>query len=138
MLRELKARGIDPLDSNANHNLRLAYISYEFEAGQGKNLNSNQEDISKALEKLNTGLAETALSSHVKVRTPRPGARVWYTLVGSGGKHPFNQLTNNSEDDLPIGIYFIWSEREGKVTSSKQIPFRIIQAAISVDLEETR
>lgn len=136
MLKELRKRGIDPLSSDAPHNLRVAYISYEFQAGQGKNLNSNQEEISKALQQLNEGLSGTSLFSQVRVRTKAPGARVWYALVGSGSAHPFSQLTNDSDDKLPIGIYFVWSERAGKVTSSKLIPFRIIEAQTSVDIEE--
>jgi hypothetical protein len=131
---ELKKRGIDPLSVAT---LRDAFIVYDFHAGSGDNLNSNAEEILKALKDLNTGLGQTSLQSHLSVRTKKPGARVWYRLIGGDDSHQINQLTNRAEDDIPVGFYFVWAERSGRLTSSKTGVFRIIRAKATVDLEET-
>jgi len=131
---ELKERGIDPL---AAPTLRDAFVVYDFQAGPGNNLNSNAEDILKALKDLNAGLGQTSLQSHLFVQTKNAGARVWYRLIGGDDSHQINQLTNHAEDDIPVGFYFVWAERSGRPTSSKTSVFRIIKSKATVELEET-
>ena len=133
---ELKVRGVDLSAASTPRALRDASVEYDFVAGKGQNLNSDHEQVLKAIKDLNMGFKQTSLQSHVAVHTKKPGARVMYRLIGGGDSLQFNQLTNNTEDDVPIGLYFVWAERNGHPTSPKTSPFKLIKARISIDLEE--
>jgi hypothetical protein len=134
---ELTARGLNLSKPSTPTALRDALVVYDYQAGNGVNLNSNTDEVLKAIKGLNEELGQTSLQSHVTVRTKNSGARVWYRLIGREDSHPFNQLTNHSEDDISIGLYFVWAERNGNPTSPKTLPFRIIKAREAVELEES-
>jgi hypothetical protein len=123
---DLKARGVNLSAGPTAEGLRNAFTEYDFQS-RGSGLNSNKKELWEAAKSLSTALTETSLQSRLIVRTQKPGARVWYRLVGRDAATPFNQLTNNSEEDVSIGLYYIWAERGGKATSSKNIVSRIIQ-----------
>jgi hypothetical protein len=135
--RELQERGLDLSLKSGSQSLNDALVQYDFQAG-GANLNSNSEEILKAIKELNSNLGKTALLSHVTVQTTRPGARIYYQLIGREDAHAIGQLTNHADDDLPIGLYFIWAERDGSATSSKVIPFRVIKEVEPIDIEEKK
>ena len=133
---ELKARGFDPSSASTPSALRDDFTEYDFQA-RGSGLNPNKKAFLEAAKNLSISLSETSLQSHVTVRTQRSGARVWYRLIGRDISLPFNQITNNTEgEDLSIGLYYVWAERDGKATSSKEIIFRIIQTKVPIDLVE--
>src|SRR5262249_15978898 len=132
---ELNARGLNLSEATTPEGLREAFTEYDFQA-RGSGLNSNKKELWDAAKSLSTALSQTSLQSHVSVRTQKPGARVWYSLIGRDKPTPFNQLTNDTADDMPIGLYYIWAERDGKPTSSKEIVFRIIQKKVPVDVVE--
>jgi hypothetical protein len=134
--KELRKRGVDATSTATLTGLKDALVQYDFQVGNGNNLNSNSEEVVKAIKDLNASLFQTSLQCHIKIRTKSAGARIWYRLIGRDDAHQFNQLTNGTEDDIPIGIYSIWSERHDTPTSSKTAVFRIIQVKTVVDLEE--
>lgn len=136
ILSELKGRGLNPSKATTPRNLRDAFTQYDFEA-RGSGLNPNNKEFLDAAKTLSVDLSETSLQSHVIVRTQTPGARIWYRLIGGETVSPFNQLTNNTADDITIGLYYIWAERDGKPTSSKEIIFRVIKEQVAIDLVET-
>jgi hypothetical protein len=136
VLSELKARGLDPAKTTTSPKLRDAFIQYDFQAN-GSGLNPNNKEFMDAAKNLSADLEETSLQSHVTIRTQTPGARVYYRLIGKETVTPFNQLTNDTADDITIGLYYIWAERAGKPTSSKEIIFRVIKKQATVDLVES-
>jgi hypothetical protein len=79
--RELQDRGVDLSARSGSQSLNEALVQYDFQVS-GANLNSNSEDILKAIKELNSTLGKTALLSHVTVRTKHPGARIYYRLIG--------------------------------------------------------
>jgi hypothetical protein len=123
-------------DTSAN-DIVSALASYDFQTRNGSNLNSNGEETKQALADLNKSLAVKKLQSRVRVSTHESGARIWYQLIGSGQPTAFGGMTNNATEDLPIGIYLIWSERQGRKTSVA-IPFRVINPQFSIDIEEQK
>jgi hypothetical protein len=135
---DLKERGIDLSTESAPPVLRDALVEYDFVAGKGENLNSNTQEVLRSIKDLNAAIKLAALQSHVIVRTKDSGARVVYRLIGGGDSLYFNQLTNHTEDDIPIGLYFVWAERGGQPTSSTTAKFKIIQTHTSIDLEEEK
>jgi hypothetical protein len=135
---ELRLRGVDLSAASKPGGLRDALVEYDFVAGKGTNLNSDNEEVLKAIQDLNLGLKQISLQSHVSVHTKEPGARVVYRLIGGGDSLQLNELTNHAEDDIPVGLYFVWAERNGHVTSPKTAKFKIIQTRTSIDLEESK
>jgi hypothetical protein len=133
---ELKARGLDPAKKTTPRKLRDAFTEYDFHAN-GSGLNPSNKEFIDAAKNLSADLGETSLQSHVTVHTKTPGARVYYRLIGKETNTPFNQLTNDAADDITIGLYYIWAERDGKPTSSKEIIFRVIKEQATVDLVES-
>ena len=133
--RDLQKRHvIGKQDTEANE-IVSALASYDFQTSNGANLNSNDEETKRALANLNKSLATKKLQSRVTVLTRVAGARIWYQLIGSGQPSPFGRMTNDATEDLPIGIYLVWSERQGRKTSVS-VPFRIISPQCSIDIEE--
>jgi hypothetical protein len=132
---ELKARGLNPSAVSTSAALREDFTEYHFQGG-GKGLNPNNRELWEAAQSLSLTLSQTSLQSHVTIRTQTPGARVWYRLIGRDTSVPFNQITNDTAEDLSIGLYYVWAERNGKATSSKDIVFRIIQKNVPIDLVE--
>lgn len=134
---DLQKRHVIGNHDTAANEIVSALASYDFQTNNGSNLNSNDEETKRALANLNKSLATKRLQSHVTALTREAGARVWYQLIGSGQPSPFGGMTNNATEDLPIGIYLVWSERQGHKTSIS-VPFRIISPQCSIDIEEQK
>lgn len=130
---DLKARGSDPLLGSTD--LRRAFVRYNLALGGGHNLNPGSEDAAKSARALNAAMGELKLTSDVQVHTARPGARIRYKLIGENEVGAFAQLSNAAKDDLRIGIYLIWAERGGSVTSAP-MQLRIIKPHVPIELEE--
>lgn len=130
---DLKERNIDPL--LGSDDLRRAFIRYNLAVGGTFYLNQNSEDAAKSARALNTAMGELKLTSNVQVSTTKPGARIRYRLIGETEVGAFPQLSNSAQDDLRIGIYLIWAERNGTATSTP-MQQRIIKPQFSIVLEE--
>ena len=133
---DLQSRGIDLSNGRGPQSLRDAMIAYSFVAGNGANLSANNGEILSTILKLNAAFGQTALESHVSVQTGTTGARIHYQLIGRDDTRQMNELTNRAEDDISIGLYYVWAERNGHPTSPKDAVFRIIQARTTLQLEE--
>src|SRR4030095_10524829 len=135
--RELAERGLDPLDAASPPAVRAAYVDYQAAVGDSLSLLNSPGGHSSA-ETLSARLSETALRSQVRIRTTAPGARVVFRLIGRTVAQRMTRLTNDAIEEMPIGLYQIWSERNGMATSSTSDIFRIIRRNVEVDLEEIR
>ena len=134
---ELKERGIDPVGQGAKADLTDAFIDYHYRSdGKALNLQATQPEIQKSAEVLSVAIGGTSLRSRVTVKTKTAGARVRYRLIGRQSVNAFSQLTNEASEPLTIGLYNIWSERNGTATSSQTEVFRIIRPELVVDVEE--
>jgi len=134
--QELKERGVDVLDPTRAAPLKDAFVKYDYLAGDSTNLVSESPSVFKAAKQLAKTLGDTGLRSKVKVITKTAGARVHFQLIGLQNDTVSSRLTNNTDDELPIGFYHIWTERQGVRTSSKTNIFRILKAEAIVDIEE--
>lgn len=121
---DLKERGVDVV-VGAPVNIRRAYARYDTALGNGHGLNTGSADATKSAAALNSAFGQLKLTSDVRVRTANVGARIRYKLVGADQIGALPQLSNSAEDNLAIGIYMIWSERES-VQTSVPTAFRII------------
>jgi hypothetical protein len=133
--QELKERGLDPLSAASPSEIRSAFIDYHAALGDSLTLLGSPGAVSSA-EELSAKLSATALRSQVRIRTTMAGARVLFRLIGRSATQRMPQLTNDAFEDMPIGLYQIWSERNGIATSSTSDVFRIIRRQVEVDLVE--
>ena len=81
-------------------------------------------------------LAATGFNSTVTFRTPRKdGATVKYKLICRPDVLTAAQVTEGVEP-MPIGIYYVWVERDGKATSPTDRRYRIIRPTVTLDVSE--
>ena len=68
------------------------------------------------------------------------GARVRYKVITDGGEpQTATKLTNDAGARMSCGLYYIWTERGGKATSSTRAWFTVVpDMAMPVDLDEGR
>jgi hypothetical protein len=139
ILDDMKRRGVDlNVDHPDRASLLDAYSAYLLAAGDASNLAMPSDAVRTAQEGLAAELSKSGLQSQVTFRTKVPGARVYYRLAGRERSQPSRALTNEAAERMPIGLYYIWTERSGKATSSTQGPlFRIISERLTVTLEES-
>jgi hypothetical protein len=134
---ELKSRGVNVLDRSQAGAVTDDFVKYHFLAGDSTNLVSESPSALKAAQKLADSLGGTGLRSKVVVKTKTAGARIHYQLIGRNEDTPSARLTNDTEDEIPIGFYFIWADRQGHPTSPKVDIFRVVKPQIVIDIEET-
>lgn len=82
-----------------------------------------------------------SIASSVKIETlknniPQGGANIKYQLSGSNQVKTAKGLTPTTEYFLPIGIYHIWAERNGKVTSDRKSEYQILRENEKVEVNE--
>lgn len=123
--------GMNQQQQSSANDLTLAFIRYDADCRKGIIFSED----SASVREFNAVFANTAINSFVKVRTAEPGARIKCQLIGTQSVLTLPQLTNNAQDKIPIGFYFIWAERGDKVTSQRE-QFRIIQPKVILDVEE--
>jgi hypothetical protein len=136
LLSELRARGVDPLSASGSADLRDTFVDFDFRTGGGRNLMLTDDGLLKSAKNLSTALANMPERCLVRIRTPSPGARIKFRLISRDLYQTFPQLTNATEDSLPLGFYHIWAERNEVRTSSNTIIFRVVKADLTIDLEE--
>jgi hypothetical protein len=100
----------------------------------------SEKDWVALTESIHYTAAISRSCSSVTVTTPKaPGATVKYQTIGERDRRQppitANGLTSLHQE-LPIGIYFIWSERSGKTTSDKEARFVIVKKSETVVLPE--
>jgi hypothetical protein len=132
---ELKSRQVDVLDERQPASLRDAFVTYDYE-NSGNNLVTATPAGRKAASDLAKALALTKLRSRISVTTAKPGARVYFQLIARDSATPSGRLTNETTEDLTIGLYYIWTERGGLPTSRKADVFRVVAPSLRVDIEE--
>jgi hypothetical protein len=128
----LKSRGLDPLLDTASPTLSNAYAGYKFGSLRGDEEGPHSDASIKPLNEALTGLAITSI---VQPHTARPGARILYRLIGEEDATALPQLTNHADESIPIGIYYFWSERDGRATSERE-RFVVIRSHVRLDIEE--
>jgi hypothetical protein len=82
---------------------------------------------------------QNRVTSNVDFQTPNTGARVRYQTLGQRDrKEPATlaKCPTACTESLPIGIYYVWSERNGRDTSNRDELFRLVQKAEKVVLDE--
>lgn len=85
---------------------------------------------------LNTQLAATGLTSRVTVSSKPSGATVKFRLVGLSEVRTGNSLTNETKEILPIGIYHVWTEVNGKPTSSLDDRRTIVEKDVAIEIPQ--
>ncbi len=79
------------------------------------------------------------VTSVVSLKTKAPGARVFFQTLGQRERSEqataASQLTNCIQR-IPIGYYYIWSERRNRATSNRNQFFRVVDRLEVVELEE--
>jgi hypothetical protein len=130
---ELAARGVDVRSDSMGEDFRQSYALYDAAYRRGVSLDS--AEFRTAAARMNRTLARAGIESFVKVTTAKPGARVRYRLIGESTIQAFGPLTNKSEGDIPIGLYYFWAERSGTPTS-RPLYQEILRPRVDIELEE--
>lgn len=80
-----------------------------------------------------TLLARTGLTSSVKFETEKKGAKIRIRLMG----FPEATVEPNEPVTLSIGLYHVWTERDGKATSPKGAWFQVVREHERIRIYET-
>jgi hypothetical protein len=81
-------------------------------------------------------MADSGIWSRVRVSTEIPGARIKYRLIGRGLITTSPELTNDVFEEMPIGYYKFWSERDGFRTGVLDI-VRVVDEEFEVVITES-
>jgi phosphate transport system substrate-binding protein len=87
----------------------------------------------KELAGFSTLLARTGLTSSVKFETEKKGAKIRIRLMG----FPEATVEPNEPVTLSIGLYHVWTERDGKATSPKGAWFQVVREHERIRIYET-
>lgn len=87
-------------------------------------------------EFLSSALVETGLRSEVSFRTRVPGAVIRYRLITRTDAETASRPTNETVESLPIGLYFIWTERDGRPTFETRRRYRVIEEKRTIEIPE--
>ena len=90
------------------------------------------------LADLSNSLARTTLTSSVVVATDESGAIVKCRLFGQPQAVLTLDQATRAEATVPIGLYNIWTERDGKATSPTDVWFHVIREEERIKIYETR
>jgi hypothetical protein len=77
--------------------------------------------------------------SSVEVKTKRAGANVKFMSLGekiAGGSPTTFKGVTTAKEDLVIGVYYLWTEREGKSTSDKSSRYVVINPTEIIEIVE--
>lgn len=83
-------------------------------------------------------LANTGLTSSVTFATDQAGATVKYRLIGDPKPASTDRPTKHAKATVPIGLYHVWTERDGRATSPKDAWFQIIREHERIKICESR
>ncbi len=113
-------------------------LSESFTAAARNYLDGDPNERLRALEEIAAVLADSNLKSEISCLTDVPGATIKYKLIALDTVLTAKQRTNRISEEVPIGLYNIWSERNSEATSSRRKVYRIIKPEVELDIEETR
>ncbi len=74
--------------------------------------------------------------SEVSFKTARPGAFVKYRFISEEHATTFPDDTDTTPRLMPFGIYYIWTERQGVVTSPRDAQYDITETREEITLDE--
>jgi hypothetical protein len=134
---EAKERGVDLLSRKTDRHLREAFVTLHAAADEsGSQLVSEDKPWTKAAREVSSGLSQTKLVSTMMVRTITPGAQIKYKLIGDSRELTAGRLTNSTSEQVVIGLYHVWAERNGHPSSSEEVIYRVIRPEVIIDLAE--
>lgn len=87
---------------------------------------------------LSNMLARTKLTSSVVFAADEEGATVRLRLMGQPTAFSADDLTNGAKATVPIGLYYAWTERDGKATSPTDAWFQIVREQERIKICEPR
>jgi phosphate transport system substrate-binding protein len=87
---------------------------------------------------LTNALFRTGLTSAVTFATPEKGATIRCRYFGQPKAVLTIDITKGAEATVPIGLYSIWTERDGKATSPTDAWFPVIREKEPIKIYETR
>lgn len=97
------------------------------------------QQIAGLLDQTTAYATERGVTSLLKVITPKPGAVVWLQSLGerirSQKGKSLSELTS-LQQAVPIGYYFIYTERNGIVTSDKDRQIAVMDPEVKVEIPE--
>jgi hypothetical protein len=99
----------------------------------------NDERWKAAVDQVEKLVKEKAAMSLVKLQTTKDGATVKYQTIGErdrGAPPTTIGPKTNCTKVLPVGVYYMWTERGGKTTSSRDERFRIVGPEEPVHFDE--
>ena len=130
--KELRARGL--MDDRLAVGIGIdALIEHEDHDGV-VHLSTDGEQLLAAAT--SAVLMNSSLTSTLKVSTTDAGAVIKYRLIAREDEYTCARLTNETEEVVPVGLYHIWSERNGVATSSQTNQYRVIEEMKAVVLKE--
>lgn len=87
---------------------------------------------------LSVALARTRHASAVTFVTDEDGAEIKYRLVGAPEASTTALPTPGAKATLPIGLYNVWTERDGTATSPPDAWFEVVQEQERIKIYEAR
>lgn len=101
-------------------------------AAQGRVVDSAQQVTNEARAR--------GVTSQVRVKTTNPGAVAHFQTLGERVRSQpgitAGQLTSDGEEPVPIGIYYVWTERKAAATSDKDRQVTIIEEKRTIEIAE--
>jgi phosphate transport system substrate-binding protein len=83
-------------------------------------------------------LGRTKLKSTVVFATDEVGATVRYRFLSQAAATPVREPASRVEADVPIGLYYVWTERDGKPTSPTDAWFPVVREQERIKVYEAR
>jgi hypothetical protein len=84
--------------------------------------------------------SEQGIYSSLTVRTKVPGAYVKFQSVGDRSRSEpalsMKTPTNTAPEEVPIGSYYVWAERRGRLASDPNFRVRLVGITEEVTLDE--
>jgi hypothetical protein len=97
-----------------------------------------EEPTQEQLLRLANTLGRTGLKSAAVFAAAQEGATVRYRFLSQVDATPMGEPTRRVEATLPIGLYHVWTERDGKPTSPTDAWFPVLREQERIKVYETR
>jgi phosphate transport system substrate-binding protein len=91
----------------------------------------------RALAQLERMLARTGLTSSVTFATDKKGATMKFRSVGQPTAVLSDNLPSGTKVTVPVGLYYVWTERNGKPTSPTDALFPVVREEEGIKVYET-
>lgn len=125
------------LDLRESGKFELQLIQIEIENWKANPTDAEWRKISNQITALST---QQNTGASVVIITKRDGAFIKYQNHeehdNNGEVHSAARSTNNVNENMAYGEYFIWAEREGRATSNKNAFYYIGEKNKTIEIEE--